>query len=354
MLPKLLIRSLILAVSLTLLPTVAQAGKNRIVELKGEAKIKLAGAINYQPVFKGMTLVLGDILLPNEGAEVIVNCSDGKRKQAQAGVPSGLKAICPSAKSTDPREGSPIFINLLDGDFIPQTLLLTNDSLLSWPSVPKATRYQVKVMANNEVIWEKMVEGTSVRYQGEPLNPKFKFYKLVVEAMDGNKLSSYGLELTKAEKVIVESVQNDIKNIDTESVSEETKALMLVDVYWEEYDKVKSGFLLAAATPLEKLVQSGNQTLVIHRLLGDIYLRLGRWQEAEEKYQKVILLAESEKNYFEIAAAQEGLAHVAVIKGDFSEAEEFLLKAKQGYQIAGDGQQVDLIQGWLEKLESKL
>jgi hypothetical protein len=100
MLPKLLIRSLILAVSLTLLPTVAQAGKNRIVELKGEAKIKLAGAINYQPVFKGMTLVLGDILLPNEGAEVIVNCSDGKRKQAQAGVPSGLKAICPSAKST--------------------------------------------------------------------------------------------------------------------------------------------------------------------------------------------------------------------------------------------------------------
>jgi tetratricopeptide (TPR) repeat protein len=140
--------------------------------------------------------------------------------------------------------------------------------------------------------------------------------------------------------------------IDTESVSEEAKALMLVDVYWEEYDKVKSGFLFAAATPLEKLVQSGNQTPVIHRLLGDIYLRLGRWQEAEEKYQKVILLAESEKNPFEIPAAQEGLAHVAVIKGDFSEARKFLLEAKQGYQIAGDGKQVELIQGWLEKLES--
>jgi hypothetical protein len=165
MLPKLLIRSLILAVSLTLLPTVAQAGKNRIVELKGEAKIKLAGAINYQPVFKGMTLVLGDILLPNEGAEVIVNCSDGKRKQAQAGVPSGLKAICPGAKSTDPRGGSPIFINLLDGDFIARTLLLANESLLSWSPVSGATRYRVKVMANNEVIWEKTVEGTSVRYR---------------------------------------------------------------------------------------------------------------------------------------------------------------------------------------------
>jgi Flp pilus assembly protein TadD len=105
---------------------------------------------------------------------------------------------------------------------------------------------------------------------------------------------------------------------------------------------------------LEKLLQSGNQTPVIHRLLGDIYLRLGRWQEAEEKYKKVILLAESEKNHFEIAAAQAGLAHVAVIKGNFSKARKFLLEAKQGYQIAGDGQQVDLIQGWLEKLESKL
>ena len=38
---KLLIRSLILALNLTLLPTVAQAGQNRIVELNGEAQIKL-------------------------------------------------------------------------------------------------------------------------------------------------------------------------------------------------------------------------------------------------------------------------------------------------------------------------
>jgi hypothetical protein len=354
MLSKLLIRSLILAVSLTLLPTVAQAGRNRIVELEGEAQIKLKGANNYQPVFKGMTLILGDVLLPDRETVAIVNCSDGKRRRAQAGVPSGLKAICPGAKSTDPRRGSPIFINLLDGDFIARTLLLANESLLSWPSVPKATRYRVKVMANDEVIWEKTVEGTSVRYQGEPLNPKFKSYQLVVEAMDGNKLSSYRLELTKAEKVIVESVQNDIKNIDTESVSEGAKALMAFDVYTEEYDKAKSGFLFAAATPLEKLVQSGDKTPVIYRLLGDIYLRLGRWQEAAEKYQKVILLAESEKNHFEIAAAQAGLAHVAVIKDDFSEARKFLLEAKQGYQIAGDGRQVDLIQGWLEKLESKL
>ena len=91
MLPKLLIHSLILAVSLTLLPAIAQAEKNRIVELKGEAQIKLAGATNYRPVFTGRILTLGDILWPNKGTLAIVNCSDGKPRKAQAGVPSGLK-----------------------------------------------------------------------------------------------------------------------------------------------------------------------------------------------------------------------------------------------------------------------
>ena len=177
MVPKLLIRSFILAVSLTLLPTVAQAGKNRIVELKGEAQIQLAGTAKFQSAFTGMTMVLGDILLPSEGTEAIVNCSDGKLGKAQAGIPSGLKAICPSAKSTDPRAGDNIFLDLLRREFTHQTLLLAENPLLTWPSV-SGNRYRVKVKAGEQVIWEEIVEGTSVQYQqyqGELLVPKF-FY----------------------------------------------------------------------------------------------------------------------------------------------------------------------------------
>ena len=151
MLAKLLIRSLFLAVSLTLLPTVAQAGKNRIVELEGEAQIKLVGATKYQPASTGMTLVLGDILLPNEGTVALVNCSDGKLGKAQAGVPSGLKAICPSAKSTDPRAGDNIFLDLLRGEFTYQTLLLAENPLLSWPPVSGVNRYQVMVKAGERI-----------------------------------------------------------------------------------------------------------------------------------------------------------------------------------------------------------
>ncbi len=348
MLPKFWICSLIFAVSLIFLPTVAQTLVNRIVELKGEAKIQRVGTTNFRRVFQGMILTLGDILLPNEGAVVTVHCSDGKLRKAQSGVESGLKAICPSAKLTDPRGQTPIFIDLLEGDFLAQTLLLTDNPVLSWPSVSGAIRYRVKVMAGNEVIWGKTVEGTSVRYQGEPLRPKFS-YELVVESVDGERSLLYQLKLIRAENA--ELIQEKVKKIETESVNEEAQALILAD-YYQEVEK--TGFLLSAAMPLEKLVKAGNQTPVIHRLLGDIYLRLGRWQEANESYQKTIFLAESEKHWEEMVTAKVGLAQVAVIKGHLSSARELLIEAQKISQLSGDEQQADLIQGWLVKLAEKL
>ena len=352
MLPQTLIRSLILAIGLTLLSTVAQAGKNRIVELKGEAEIQLAGTTNFQPAFTGMTMVLGDVLLPSEGTEAILNCSDGKLGKAQGGVRSGLKAICPSAKSTDPRAGDNIFLDLLRGEFTYQTLLLSENPLLTWPSVAGVDRYRVKVKAGEQVIWEEIVKGTSVEYQGEPLVPKF-FYDLVVEAMMEDEPTVYQMKMRLVNPVTANFVSQQITTIENESVSEEAQALMLVDYYLEEQESVTSGFLFAAAQPLEDLVQTGNQTTVVNRLLGDIYLRLGWQQEAKESYEKVILLAEAENNLSETAAAQVGLAHLAVSERNFSEATVLLEKAQDTYKLMENAQQLDLIQGWLVELEKK-
>jgi|GEM_PF-6864011 len=348
--PKTLIRSLILAIGLTLLPTVAQAGKNRIVELKGEAQIQLAGTTKFQPASTGMTMVLGDILLPSEGTVAIVNCSDGKLGRAQAGVRSGLKAICPSAKSTDPRAGDNIFLDLLRGEFTFQTLLLSENPLLTWPSVSGSDRYLVKVKAGEQVIWQEIVEGKSFEYEGAPLVDGF-FFDLLVEAVD--EPAVYQIEMRLVNPVTVDFVSKQVAAIEGESVSEEARALMLVDFYLEEQESVTSGFLWAAARSLEDLVQNGNQTTVVHRLLGDIYLRLGWQQEAKDFYQQMILLAEAENNLSEVAAGWVGLAHLAVIGGNFSEARGFLEKAQEVYQLMGNSQQFDLIQSWLVELEKK-
>ena len=80
---------------------------------------------------------------------------------------------------------------------------------------------------------------------------------------------------------------------------------------------------------------------------------MGRQQKAKEIYQKGILLAESENNLSETAAAQVGLAHLAVSEGNFSEAKRLLEKALEAYQLMEDDKQLDLIQGWLIELEKK-
>ena len=182
-------------------------------------------------------------------------------------------------------------------------------------------------------------------------NRKF-FYELVVEGSNQNPDTAYRLKLRRP--VFIESITEQMAIIETESVSQAAKALMWVDLLREEYDNVSAGFLLAAARPLEPLLQNGNQTPVIHRLLGDIYLQLGRWQQAEELYQKVLLLAAAENNPFETAAAQVGMAHIALVKQDFQKTEEFLLEAQHSYEMIGDEKQVEFIQGWLERLRSKL
>ncbi len=71
-------------------------------------------------------------------------------------------------------------------------------------------------------------------------------------------------------------------------------------------------------------------------------------------YNQTLSLAESEPNWEEIAKAQSGLAHVAVINGNFSEAKELLLEAKKVFLLSKNSKQVDLIQGWLVKLEEKM
>jgi hypothetical protein len=80
---------------------------------------------------------------------------------------------------------------------------------------------------------------------------------------------------------------------------------------------------------------------------------LGRQQDAKEAYQQAILLGESANNLAEIASAQLGLAHVAVMEGNLSEAKTLLEKVEKAYQLMEDDKQLELIQGWIIELEKR-
>lgn len=338
----------VLALVAIAMPTAAEAMANRIVELEGKAQIKRKDSSEYRPAFRGYTLKLGDLLQPEAGAVVKVRCADRKLRQVPVRVPSGLQTICPGARSLAARDPDNVFLELLQDEFEYETLLLKEQPLLKWSPVPGATIYQASLMAVDETIWEQEVNSNAVRYTGPALQSGFG-YRLVVEAVDSDASFNYELTLTQLEPVLAEIVQEEVAQIEAEEASQEAKALMLADYYRER----EPAMLLAAAEPLEALVE-GNRTAVVHRLLGDIYVRLGRWQEAEARYSQALTLAEAVGNEEEEAAAQEGLAHVFVAKGKLTESREWLTQAKESYALSGSRERGDVVSEWLAKLTTAI
>ena len=346
---KQLIYSFIFALILVFIPDLVKALPNRIVELEGKAEIKRKGQTDYQPVFKWDIVNLGDIIRPEAGTKLIIRCSDRKLRKADSGLPSGLLAICPTAKNTDARAGENIFLDLLRGEYTYQTLLLVDRPFLTWAEIPGADSYEVKIKAGEEIVWEKTLQGTSVQYDREPLFPKF-FYDLEVKAIGIDK-PPYQIKVRLVDPAIADIVKAKVNEINKEDISEEAKILVLVEYYLQEQESIASGFLFDALLPLEQLVGNGDKTPVIHRLLGDIYLKLGRSTEAKESYQTAISLAEPIGNLTQIAEAQLGLAHVAVSEGNLSEGKEWLTKVRDTYGLIANKERLDLIQGWLSELE---
>ena len=344
-----LFQVLALTLIATLVPTVANASVNRIVELQGEVMIKKKNG-SQKPASIGKLLELGDLLLPKQGAVVKVRCADGKLKRARSGVESGLNTICPGVRYSTDSRGEDIFLLLVSSGFVYETLFLEDKPLLRWPSVPEATGYRVQVMAADEEIWLEEIRCIQIPYGGTALQPQVD-YQLVVEAVDGEATGQvYQLGFQRLDDAQTKEVEAKVAQIQAEDVGEEAKALMLVDFYSEVVEEDDPGLLMAAITTLETLVKQGNQTPVIYRMLGDLLLRTGMLRLAEIRYQKALMLAKSSKNDDELAAIPDGLAHVYAAMGNLAESKRWLSQAREAYIKAGNTERGELVQEWLDKL----
>ncbi len=345
-----LVHVLALTLIATLVPTVANASFNRIVEIRGEVMLKKKNGSRYSPASVGNLLKLGDLLLPKQGSVVKVRCADGKLKRARSGVESGLKTICPGVRYSTDSRGADIFLLLLTSGFVYETQFLEDKPLLRWPSVPEASRYRVRVMAADEEIWLEEIRGIQIPYGGTALQPEVD-YQLVVEAVDGEETRQvYQLGFQRLNEAQTKAIETKVAQIQAEDVGEEAKALMLVDYYSEVGQENDPGLLMAAITTLETLVKQGNQTPVIRRMLGDLFVRTGMLRLAETRYQEALTLAKSSKNDEELAAIQDGLAHVYAAMGKLAESKMWLSQARETYMKAGTTERAELVQEWLDKL----
>jgi tetratricopeptide (TPR) repeat protein len=355
---KLSILWIIIVTLITILfPTIVQAQTTRIVEIEGEATLQKKDESQERSATVGTELELGDLLITQSGTVVTVKCADGRLKKARSGVQSGLKAICPNTTPSTRARAEDIFLDLLFGRFAFATQVLEAQPLLRWEAIPNVTNYQVQILKEDNTIWQANINGTEIRYEGTALEPGIDYQLLVTPANSQENESIYELWLIRLDTATTEIVQAKVAEIEAEAVGEEAKALMLVDFYREvgqsDETEDKPGLLLSAIASLEILVQQGNSTPVIHRLLGELYLLTGQLQQAEIPYQEAIKLAEQSKSLAEQAEAEIGLAHVYAAMGKLGESRQMLEAALKKYQVLGNQERMTVVEQWLERVRRK-
>ncbi|WP_199245455.1 hypothetical protein [[Phormidium] sp. ETS-05] len=72
-----------------------------ISSASGTVWVKPSNSSQYYAAPVGTTLYVGDLIWPDAGSEVILECSSGKKLRVPSGVPSGVTNICPLPQSED-------------------------------------------------------------------------------------------------------------------------------------------------------------------------------------------------------------------------------------------------------------
>ncbi len=329
----------------------AQATRNMIVEVKGKVELKRQGASRFVPASRYTELRLGDLIKPALGARAKVLCEDGKTRFVEAGVTSGLNAICPSphpkpCNNNNCGETVPARAGELTIPYIisPRaTLLLSDKPILRWNGATGSNNFTVTVRSE-ELNWTKQVNRSEVCqentcelvYSGSALQRGVD-YKLVVET-DTNRSSAedstlgLGFKLIDAAKAT--QVRTIAQQIGQQDLSAQAKRIALADLY-AEYD-----LLAEAIATLEELAKNHN-IAAAYRRLGDLYLRIGLAREAEVQYLEAIRLAQSTEEKEEQAAAKFGLSKVSSALNRRDTAVHLLREALVGYEQLEDTQRVN-------------
>lgn len=339
--------------------------KHILTKATGKVELKRRFGSRFYPVYPGTRLNPGDLLKPAPGVKVTVRCSNGKSPSVPAGITTGLNTICPQ----QPKKilGRPIIAPRPGNPYIPYiispraTELLTDRPTLRWNRIAGASNFTVTVRGLG-LQWTKKVSVNQVcsnstntcsfAYPADKpaLQPK-RSYKLIVEAdtlasSQQDDSAGLGFKLISENKAV--EVQNMIKNLQVEDLSEEMKAFTLANIYDEYNLKAK------AIETLETLAKQKSQITSVYLFLGDLYLKLGLSREAEEPLNKTIELAKAQQDLEKVAAAQLGLGKVYTARAaeleNYQKAIDWLEKAKVSYKNLGDTQKIKEVEDLLSEL----
>lgn len=343
-----------LIVSLMLQGTVGIAQANdQIAEAQGKVEIRRNNRSFWGTV--GTVLQYGDLLRPEQKARIMVLCSNNTRWRVPTGRLSGLGNGCPIGNARNVRgRGEDDFLAFLTQRFVYDTQLLSSSPLLRWNPLPNFSRYEVQIMQGEKVIWQQQVDHPEVLYTGSALQPGID-YSMKVFAMPQTAAPIATLSFQVLDPEQMKALQAAIAQL-PKDLNPEAKAIALTRLYRSagtpssSSERLRPGLVMEAIAALEPLIAANNRTAYVHRLLGDLYLQVGLFNQAEAYYQRAIALSDASENTPERAAAQVGMANISAAKRKLSEATTWLKLAKFNYRLTGRSDRTELIDQWLARI----
>ena len=301
-------------------------------------------------------------------------CPDHTNKPVTAGVPSGIKTICPIWEVRIAK--APQALGVLGGidASIPylisprHSLILSNTPTFRWNAVADATEYTVELRSSNNVIWKTQVKDTQIVYSGNPPLESGVFYSLNIQANTGQSSQQDGasnLEFIILRPAQAQIIKAEATKIEQEELSPLVKGLLLAELYSNYILPASSlsaynltpatarsyNLTVEAISTLENLTKQQENSPLVYRLLGELYWQSGLAQIATQNYLKAIELANSPEFLEEKTLAQFGLAEVYAATDDVKQAALWYQQAKKGYIDLGDTRRANFLERRLEDLK---
>jgi hypothetical protein len=337
----------------------------------GQVKLQRKDWKIYRPVRAGTYLVQGDLLWPADGSRVKVICPDLSQRSVKAGVPSGMKLVCPVWEVPLVKGG--IALGVLGGidASVPfvisprHTLLLNNPPSLYWHSVPGASPYTIQLNGTNGKV--KEYQSKSNRFTlPTPLLPATPYWLTIQadtgESSEADGTSNLGFRILRPAEASL--VQAKAAQILQQKLNKQSTALLLAEFYstYSLPESVISNYGLTpqnfksynltaeAITVLETLIRQGDQSPVVYRTLGDLYWQNGLYLMADDAYRKVIELATAPEDLEEKTIAQYGLGEINAATKQVNTAVQFYRQAKDGHAALGDARKIQFLDQLIENL----
>ena len=327
----------------TLIPTpplIENPGFNLLIVAEGEVALKRNGWSDFHRTTFGTVIHRGDLLRVENSASAVVLCDDLSLWTVPAGATSGLNGCKlppePLLNWDESLIGNTRASGRLDIPFIispRMTKLLTLNPELHWNSVPGASHYTVQILGDKFLYWEAEISSSETIYPGvPPLEPGVN-YLLLVTADSGGSSRDEGVPglgftvLPESEAIQVQRAQSQLEAL---NFSDEAFSFALSQLY------IGHDLYTEAIEILEALVETGTQSAVVFRMLGDLYLQIALPQLAEGYHLEAERLAGSAGDVEGQVLAQTGLVMVYTALGNPDEAIRWLNGALNGYGDFGE------------------